>query len=101
MDYKDLLQDKYTKWIFRALLLVILIIVCIDWFKGKNIKIFWGLLETHNSDSIYVVKHDTISMIKYDTVVIKPQKLVKDATSTTVTSINQKGGQTAGQINNK
>ena len=100
MDYKELLKDNYVKWVFRALLTVILIIVCIDWYKGKNLKVFWGLLETHRTDSVYVVRHDTISVIKYDTVVIEPSKVARNASPTTVTSNNQKGGQTAGQINN-
>ena len=100
-DWGKILEMKFSRIILSLILIILIIVVLVGLFTTKPIEI-WVL--KFNEKETKIIK-DTVSTIKYDTIyldrkenaILNPQKMHDQ---TNVSSVNQKGGQTAREITN-
>jgi len=100
-DWGKILEMKFSRIILSLILIILIIVVAVGLFTTKPIEI-WVL--KFNEKDTKIIK-DTISIIKYDTVYLNKKENVilkseKMNDQTNVSSVNQKGGQTAREITN-
>ena len=92
--------------VFTSLMFLFFAIVFIVGIQSnKNIEFLW--MKFTNCSPITTIKHDTIKIIRYDTIVVPKyitnEKRISNTSNNVkadVKSFEQKGGQTAGQIIN-
>lgn len=100
-DWGKILEMKISRIILSLILIILIIVVAVGLLTTKPIEI-WILKFNEKDtkiikDTVSVIKYDTIYLDKKENVILKPQKM-KDQTN--VSSVNQKGGQTARDITN-
>lgn len=116
---KEIYKDKPVKWIVRVFLsgvvIYFLIFTFLDWKAGKRFSMFWGLYKSALPDTVEIIRRDTVhvptavfeeltqSQLPAHKKTIYPNLSNKPnikPPAVSVSSSNQKGGQTAGEINN-